>query len=226
MTEPTDENTDETPARPPRASESTLPPAAAADYEGPRRRAREEREERRAVQARAIAIEERPPRGQTQGHGRPAGGRRKGLARRTVRGREGADVVGAVVKRRRGRARSCCLLHTIMSARDIVVIGLGAVTQDEVIAAAAVPPGTPLLQVEIPTQFAERVAAIRRGPGARVSAELLVDAARHRHRTDAGRGRGLSGLPALLFDKDGSGFRLGAAAGRRALPRRRKPRAQ
>ena len=33
----------------------------------------------------------------------------------------------------------------IMSARNVVVVGLGAVTQDEVIAAAAVPPGTPLL---------------------------------------------------------------------------------
>jgi cell division protein FtsQ len=55
----------------------------------------------------------------------------------------------------------------IMSARDIVVTGLGAVTQDEVVAAAAVNPGTPLLQVDTDA-VAARVAAIRRVATARV----------------------------------------------------------
>jgi cell division protein FtsQ len=54
-----------------------------------------------------------------------------------------------------------------MSARDIVVTGLGAVTQDEVVAAAAVNPGTPLLQVDTDA-VAARVAAIRRVATARV----------------------------------------------------------
>ncbi len=58
----------------------------------------------------------------------------------------------------------------IMSARNIVVIGLGAVTQDEVIGAAAVKPGTPLLQVDTDA-VAERVAAIRRVASARVQRE-------------------------------------------------------
>jgi cell division protein FtsQ len=54
MTEPSDTNTGEHQAPP---EEPALPPAAAPDYEGPRRRARREREERRAAQARATAIE-------------------------------------------------------------------------------------------------------------------------------------------------------------------------
>jgi len=55
----------------------------------------------------------------------------------------------------------------IMAARNVVVVGLGAVTQDEVTAAAAVQPGTPLLQVDTDA-VAERVAAIRRVASARV----------------------------------------------------------
>jgi cell division protein FtsQ len=55
----------------------------------------------------------------------------------------------------------------IMSARNIVVTGLGAVTQDEVAAAAAITPGTPLLQVDTDA-VAARVAAIRRVATARV----------------------------------------------------------
>jgi len=55
----------------------------------------------------------------------------------------------------------------IMAARNIVVTGVGAVTQDEVVAAAAVNPGTPLLQVDTDA-VAARVAAIRRVASARV----------------------------------------------------------
>ena len=41
----------------PPAAGSDVPPAAEPDYEGPRRRARREREERRAARDRAVAIE-------------------------------------------------------------------------------------------------------------------------------------------------------------------------
>ena len=58
----------------------------------------------------------------------------------------------------------------VMAARNIVVTGLGAVTQDEVTTAAAVEPGTPLLQVDTDA-VAERVAAIRRVASARVQRE-------------------------------------------------------
>ncbi|MCV7070252.1 FtsQ-type POTRA domain-containing protein, partial [Mycobacterium rufum] len=58
----------------------------------------------------------------------------------------------------------------IMSARDIVVTGLGAVTQEEVVSVAAVPQGTPLLQVDTDA-VAEKVAGIRRVASARVQRE-------------------------------------------------------
>ena len=58
----------------------------------------------------------------------------------------------------------------IMSARDVVITGLGAVPQEEVVAAAAVQPGTPLLQIDTDA-IAERVATIRRVASARVQRE-------------------------------------------------------
>jgi cell division protein FtsQ len=54
-----------------------------------------------------------------------------------------------------------------MSARTIVVTGIGAVTREEVLDAARVRPGTPLLQINT-SQVADRVAAIRRVASARV----------------------------------------------------------
>ena len=54
-----------------------------------------------------------------------------------------------------------------MSARNIVVSGTGAVTREEVLDAAKVRPGTPLLQINT-NQVADRVAAIRRVASARV----------------------------------------------------------
>ena len=54
-----------------------------------------------------------------------------------------------------------------MSARSIVVTGIGAVTRDEVLDAAGVRIGTPLLQINT-DQVADRVAAIRRVASARV----------------------------------------------------------
>jgi cell division protein FtsQ len=54
-----------------------------------------------------------------------------------------------------------------MSAREIIVTGTGTVTREEVLDAARVRPGTPLLQINT-NQVAERVAAIRRVASARV----------------------------------------------------------
>jgi len=54
-----------------------------------------------------------------------------------------------------------------MSARNIVVTGLSVVTREEVLDAAQVRPGTPLLQINT-NQVADRVAAIRRVASARV----------------------------------------------------------
>jgi cell division protein FtsQ len=55
----------------------------------------------------------------------------------------------------------------VMSARNIVVTGTGAVSREEVLDAAGVRVGTPLLQINT-NQVADRVAAIRRVASARV----------------------------------------------------------
>lgn len=55
----------------------------------------------------------------------------------------------------------------VMSARSIIVTGIGAVTRDEVLDAAKVRLGTPLLQINT-DGVANRVAAIRRVASARV----------------------------------------------------------
>jgi cell division protein FtsQ len=161
MTEPTDASTGETEP----AGEPGPLPAAAVDYEGPRRRARREREERRAAQARAIGIENARREAKRRVMGGPQE-ETKRLGRRAVRGLKvlmWSALVSVVVV-----GLGLLLYFTpIMSARNVVVVGLGAVTQDEVIAAAAVPPGTPLLQVDTDA-VAERVAAIRRVASARV----------------------------------------------------------
>jgi cell division protein FtsQ len=149
----------------PSAETPTPPDPAAADYEGPRRRARREREERRAAQARATAIEAK----RREAKRSVVGGSPTDLnavGRRTVRGLKvlmWSALLSVVVV-----GLGLLLYFTpIMSARDIVVTGLGAVTQDDVVTAAAVPPGTPLLQVDTDA-VAERVAAIRRVASARV----------------------------------------------------------
>ena len=135
MTDPTDANTgaaeqadDEAPAPP-------VPPAAAPDYEGPRRAARREREERRAAQARATAIENARREAKRKVLGaRPEEAKR--LGRRTVRGLKvlmWSALVSVVVV-----GIGLLLYFTpIMAARNIVVVGLGAVTQEEVTTAAA-----------------------------------------------------------------------------------------
>jgi cell division protein FtsQ len=62
----------------------------------------------------------------------------------------------------------------VMSARSIVVIGEGAVTRAEVIDAAQVKIGTPLLQIDT-DKVADRVAGIRRVASARVQREYPSD---------------------------------------------------
>jgi cell division protein FtsQ len=159
MTEPT-EPIEQTEGE---AAEETPPPTA--DFEGPRRRARREREERRAAQARATAIENARREAKRKVMGAPPQ-EAKRLGRRTVRGLKvlmWSALVSVVVV-----GLGLLLYFTpIMAARTIVVVGLGAVSQDEVTAAAAVAPGTPLLQVDTDA-VAERVAAIRRVASARV----------------------------------------------------------
>jgi cell division protein FtsQ len=159
MTEPSDISTGDA------ASEPALPPAAAPDYEGPRRRARREREERRAAQARATAIENARREAKRRAFGKPPDQTKK-LGRGAVRGLKvlmWSALLSVVVV-----GLGLLLYFTpIMSARNVVVTGLGAVTQEEVVASAAVQSGTPLLQINTDA-VAERVATIRRVASARV----------------------------------------------------------
>jgi cell division protein FtsQ len=136
-----------------------------AEAEGPRRRARRQRAERRAAQARATAIEQARREAKRRTSGRIAN-QPKPVARGVVRGLKVlfASVVLAVV----GVGLGLVLYFTpAMSARNIVVTGIGAVTRQEVLDAAQVRPGTPLLQINT-NQVADRVAAIRRVASARV----------------------------------------------------------
>ncbi|WNG85611.1 FtsQ-type POTRA domain-containing protein [Mycobacterium sp. ITM-2016-00317] len=160
MTEPTEDG----PATPPTDAAAETEDAAE-DFEGPRRQARREREERRAAQARATAIEQARREAKRRAMGTPAPETRT-LGRGTVRGLKVLmwTVLAAVLVVGLG-----LLLYftPIMSVRNVVVVGVGAVTQDEVVAAAGVTSGTPLLQVDTDT-VAERVAGIRRIASARV----------------------------------------------------------
>ena len=160
---------------PPEAPEPTAPsgePAApeasqqaAEDVEGPRRRARREREARREAQARATANEEARREAKrralglsTQQSGAPGRGAVRGLKVLAWSVAIAVLVVGL----------GLVLYFTpIMSARSIEVTGLGVLPQEDVVAAAAVAPGTPLLQVDTDA-VAGRVASIRRVASARV----------------------------------------------------------
>jgi cell division protein FtsQ len=148
--------------------EPAPPPADDEDREGPRRRARREREQRRAVKDRAMAIEEarrEAKRRVTSGPGREV----TPIARRAVRGLK--VLVWTALLSVVAVSLGLLLYFTpIMSVRHTVVIGLEAVPEEEVLAAAAVVPGTPLLQVDTDA-VAERVATIRRVASARVQRE-------------------------------------------------------
>ena len=140
-------------------------PADQAEFEGPRRRARRERAERRAAQARATAIEEARREAKRRARGRIVN-EPKPVARGVVRGLKMVllTVLLAIV----GVGLALILYFTpAMSARNIVVTGTGTVTREEVLDAAQVQPGTPLLQINT-DKVADRVAAIRRVASARV----------------------------------------------------------
>ena len=168
MTEP--EKPGEATAEPEGAAEATAEAEepAAEEFEGPRRRARREREARRAAQARAVAIEQarRDAKRRVQGKSTEDA---KPVARGKVRGLK--VMVWTVLLVTVFVGLGLLLYFTpIMAARNIVITGVGAVTQEEVIAAAAVKQGTPLLQVNT-DDVAERVATIRRVATARVQRE-------------------------------------------------------
>ncbi len=178
MTDPVDgrEEPETAPEDPPAPEAPDAPEAPEADeqdeggepdFEGPRRRARREREERRAAQSRARAIEQsrqeakRRALGQTE---QPTPSHR-GVIR-------GLKVLmwSALIAVLAVGAGLLLYFTPIMSVRATVITGLAAITEDEVRAAAAVIPGTPLLQVDTDT-VAERVASIRRVASARVQRE-------------------------------------------------------
>jgi len=139
----------------------------APSFEGPRRRARREREERRAAQARARAIEEarrEAKRRLTGTQGMP-----KPLARGAVRGLR--VLTWVVLLSIAGLGLGLVLYFTpAMSVRSIVIDGIQAVSRAEVLAAVAVRPHTPLLQVDT-EKVADRVASIRRVASVRVQRE-------------------------------------------------------
>ena len=139
----------------------------AEDLEGPRRRARRERAERRAAQQRAMAIEEARREAKRKVRGEAV--EKPRLTTSTVKGLR--TVIWGIVVAVASVALGLVLYFTpVMSARSVVVIGTGAVTRDEVVDAAKVKLGTPLLQIDTDA-VADRVAGIRRVATARVQRE-------------------------------------------------------
>lgn len=138
------------------------------DYEGPRRRARREREERRAAQDRAIAIEQarREAKRRVISNGmEPA----KVPARGLIRGLK--LLMWSALTAVLAVALGLLLYFTpIMSVRHVVITGLTAIAEQEVRSAADVVQGTPLLQVNTDA-VAGRIATIRRVASARVQRE-------------------------------------------------------
>ncbi|RFD24856.1 cell division protein FtsQ [Mycobacterium uberis] len=138
------------------------------ELEGPRRRARRERAERRAAQARATAIEEarREAKRRIRGQISNESNSPKPVARGVVRGLKMlfATVILSIAAVGLGLI---LYLTPTMSARSIVVTGIEKVTREEILDAARVQPGTPLLQINI-NQVADRIAAIRRVASVRV----------------------------------------------------------
>ena len=151
------------------AVEPDSPPLAAdIEVEGPRRRARRERAERRAARDRAMAIEQARREAKRRVAGQ-ASDTQKVLARSTVRGLKALlwTALASVV----AVALGLVLYFTpVMSARNVAVIGAVAVPVEQVLAVAAVAPGTPLLQIDTDS-VAERVATIRRVATTRVQRE-------------------------------------------------------
>ncbi|MDT5091455.1 MAG: cell division protein FtsQ [Mycobacterium sp.] len=139
----------------------------AEEFEGPRRKARREREERRAAEARARAIEE--ARREAKRKVTATSTATKPVGRGAVRGLRVLvwGLVAIVVTVGLGLV---LYFTPLMSVRNFVVDGLRVLPQDEVVAAANVRTGTPLLQVDT-NKVADRVAAIRRVASVRVQRE-------------------------------------------------------
>ncbi|KAA0109644.1 cell division protein FtsQ/DivIB [Mycolicibacterium sp. P1-5] len=131
-------------------------------------RERRERAERRAAQARATAIEQARREAKRRVNGQPVESP-KPLGKRTVRGLR--LFIWLIVLAIISVGLGLVLYFTpVMSARSLVITGIGAVTREEVIDAAKVNLGTPLLQINT-DQVADRVAGIRRVASARVQRE-------------------------------------------------------
>ncbi|OBK41874.1 cell division protein FtsQ [Mycobacterium sp. 1245111.1] len=173
MTEPDgvapDEAADDIAAEPSTAADkrddTAEPDKTDEPVEGRRRRERRERAERREAQARATAIEQarREAKRAARGHGATGP---KPVARGTVRGLKLFLVSLLMVVTITG-AGLILYFTPLMAARGIIVNGLGAVSRDEVLDAAHVKLGTPLLQIDTDS-VADRVAAIRRVASAHV----------------------------------------------------------
>lgn len=157
MTVPLDAEAADTPAA---APDSKPEP----DLEGPRRRARRERAQRREAQARARAIED--ARREAKRRTRNLGDADKPDGRGSVHGLK--RVVGVLLMTVLAVGLGMILYFTpLMSARNVLVIGTGTVTEVDVLAAAQVRLGTPLLQIDT-DEVADRVATIRQVASARV----------------------------------------------------------
>ncbi len=139
----------------------------AEDFEGPRRRARREREQRRAAAARARAIED--ARREAKRKATESAAAPKPVGRGVVRGLK--VLIWAVVLAIVSVCLGLVLYFTpLMSMRNLVIEGLEAIPRDEVVAAVAVRPGTPLLQIDT-NQVANRIAGISRVASVRVQRE-------------------------------------------------------
>ena len=175
MTEPDGVGPDEVSDGPVTESAVTEPitvvegePEQPAEVEGPRRRERRERAERREAQARAVAIEQARREAKRKAKGKPTA-ESKPVPRGAVRGLKLFLISLLLVLLTTGIG--LILYFTpVMSARSIIVTGNGAVTRDEVLDAAQVRLGTPLLQINT-DGIADRVAAIRRVASVRVQRE-------------------------------------------------------
>ena len=139
--------------------------AGEAEFEGPRRRERRERAERREAQARARAIEE--ARLEAKRKVRNPGG--AAPARGSVRGL-GLVLLGLLALVVTVGLGLVMYFTPLMSVRNVKVVGTGTVTEEQVLHAAAVPVGRPLLQVDTDA-VADRVATIRQVATARVQRE-------------------------------------------------------
>lgn len=186
-------------------------PTRTARSGGPRRRARRERAERREVQQRARAIEDalagRPSAG-SAARNSPSGPPFPVSETSRAFGRWIWIVVLGVVS----VALGLVLYFTpVMSARSVVVVGTGAVSREEVVEAAHVQLGTPLLQIDTDAVADRRGRYPPGGQRAGCSVSTL-DVAGHDRRAGAGGGQGLP-TACTFFDRDG----------RTSPPPRRRP---